>query len=298
MSALEEEAKHFWETRGESAQQSPTRAVLLAPVSEEEALFLDRLEKNQLLPWMNLTPGMRVLDLGCGTGRWTRTFAKQRAKVVALDVSPGFLAQTKRALEEDDTAEQVTLFLANISLGKLPPEVEGRFDLIFIGGVLQYVEDEAVRSLFQELTARLTPNGKLLVREGVRSQRTKEETRVLGGTPYSVIYRAPDEYPRFFAQSQLRLLRQENLAGFSTVDLVEKLMLRFGVPYYGGSNELQLSPDGAGWAKFITAVTPFFAMIWPRADRGAVVLHKLMGNKTFLASHQAFLVESTQIKAY
>lgn len=291
MSNLEELAKQFWETKGETAQQSPTRAVMLAPVSEEEAVFLDTLERNQLLPWMRLRPGMRVLDVGCGTGRWARRFAAHETSVVAMDVSPGFLEIAKQALSADGTLHRVTLLRADLSLGRLPEEVQGPFDLIFVGGVFQYIEDDAVVSLLNEFVQKLAPDGRIILREGIRSERLREEHGAFEGTPYSVIYRDRTDYPRFFAQTNLRLLQQANLAGFSTVDLAEKALSRFNIASYGSSEQqLELSPDGALWAKFITAVTPLFAFVWPRADRGAVVLHKLLGDKNFWASHQVYLL--------
>jgi SAM-dependent methyltransferase len=291
MSSLEESAKSFWEARGEQANQQPTRAVLLAPVSEEEALFLDTLERDQLLPLMHLRPGMRVLDVGCGSGRWTRRFAAQGAEVVACDISTGLLEMLRAALLKENTHERVTLLRSDLSTGKIPEEVVGNFDLIFIGGVLQYIEDAAVLSLLQQLRGRLSANGRLLMREGIRRERAREEHGTFEGTPYSVIYRDRSDYPRFFTQSGWRVITQKNLAGFPTVDLVEKLLSRFNVASYGSAEQLQLSPDGALWAKFITTVTPFFAYVWPRADRGAVVLHKLLGERDFWASHQVFLLE-------
>jgi SAM-dependent methyltransferase len=291
MSTLEESAKSFWEARGVESHKSPTRAVTLAPVSEEEALFLDTLERNQLLPMMKLRPGMRVLDVGCGTGRWTRRFASHGATVVACDVSPGLLDTLRKSLQEEGTLSHTTLLRVDLSTGKLPEEVGADFDLIFVGGVLQYIEDEAVLSLLQQLRERLAPTGKLMLREGIRRERAREEQGVFEGTPYSVLYRDRSDFPRFFAQSKLRLIEQKNLAGFPTVDLVEKLLSRFQIASYGSAEQLELSPDGAVWAKFITAVTPFFAFIWPRADRGAVVLHKLLGERDFWGSHQVFLLE-------
>jgi len=42
-----------------------------------------------------LTPGMRVLEIGCGTGLFTRAFAATGCHVDAIDVSPDLLAHTQ-----------------------------------------------------------------------------------------------------------------------------------------------------------------------------------------------------------
>ena len=43
----------------------------------------------------HLGPGMRVLELGCGTGYFTRELARSRADVIAIDVSPELLEIAK-----------------------------------------------------------------------------------------------------------------------------------------------------------------------------------------------------------
>src|SRR6478672_2671985 len=39
----------------------------------------------------HLRPGMNVLELGCGTGYFTRELARSGAEIVAIDVSPELL---------------------------------------------------------------------------------------------------------------------------------------------------------------------------------------------------------------
>ena len=43
----------------------------------------------------HLEPGMRVLELGCGTGYFTRELAHSGADVIAIDVSPELLEIAK-----------------------------------------------------------------------------------------------------------------------------------------------------------------------------------------------------------
>ena len=43
----------------------------------------------------HLKPGMSVLELGCGTGYFTRELARSGAEVVAIDVSPELLEIAK-----------------------------------------------------------------------------------------------------------------------------------------------------------------------------------------------------------
>ena len=45
-----------------------------------------------------ITPGMQVLDLGCGTGELTRMIAAAGAQVSAVDASPGMLGEAEEKI--------------------------------------------------------------------------------------------------------------------------------------------------------------------------------------------------------
>jgi SAM-dependent methyltransferase len=93
-------------------------------ISEEE-LQLDR-------GWF---PGKRVLDAGCGGGRWSYGLAKLGAHVTAADTNPSALAATRAALEElGAPAEFIRSDLETID-AKLPHD---SFDLVWSWGVLHH----------------------------------------------------------------------------------------------------------------------------------------------------------------
>lgn len=83
-------------------------------------------------------PGRRVLDIGCGMGRWLSGFARLGARVDGVDISPAacqFLAQTYR------DAANVRIVNANLfDLSQTPIE-EKTYDLVFAWGVLHHTED-------------------------------------------------------------------------------------------------------------------------------------------------------------
>ncbi len=49
------------------------------------------LEQRMLLPWLERIPARRVVDVGCGTGRWTAPLG-----AVGIDLSPAMLAVASR----------------------------------------------------------------------------------------------------------------------------------------------------------------------------------------------------------
>ena len=50
---------------------------------------------------LNLKPGMRVLDVGCGTGSQAIPAARTGAQVTAIDIAPNLLAQAAERAERD-----------------------------------------------------------------------------------------------------------------------------------------------------------------------------------------------------
>ena len=75
--------------------------------------------------------GMRVLDVGCGTGRMAIPFAQQGARVAALDFSDGMLARLREDIPADveDRIEILKADWAELDLAER--EWQAGFDLAF-----------------------------------------------------------------------------------------------------------------------------------------------------------------------
>ena len=100
-------------------------------------------------------PGMRAIDLGCGTGELTRIMHDVLgcASTVGLDQSSAMLARTVGHASPDLTF--VTGDIAN-----LDPTL-GPFDLIFSNAALHWLRDHG--DLLPRLVSRLAPGGQIAV---------------------------------------------------------------------------------------------------------------------------------------
>lgn len=111
---------------------------------------------NALIGQLGISPGERVLDLGCGTGHTACLIAKRHnAGVVAADLRPGMLTWAqKRALREGVT-NAVRLVAGDAH--RLPFK-DGSFDAALVESVLIFCD---VSTVIAELHRVLKPGGRL-----------------------------------------------------------------------------------------------------------------------------------------
>jgi len=121
-------------------------------------------------------PGMRVVDLGCGTGELTRALHEQlgAAETLGIDNSPEMLAKAPSAAGLRFENAGIESFAGN------------NLDLVFSNAALHWIPDH--ERLFGPLTAMLAPGGQLAVQMPANddhpSHRTAAEVaRELGVEP-------------------------------------------------------------------------------------------------------------------
>jgi len=106
--------------------------------------YIDIVQKKAFKTALNTLPleGKRVLDFGCGTGRWCRILAAKGADVTGVDISEQAIALAQRTTESN----RVRYLVSAIADLELPPH---SFDIICCVTVLQHVTDpvELQRSL-------------------------------------------------------------------------------------------------------------------------------------------------------
>lgn len=110
---------------------------------------------DEALRFAGISPGMRVLEVGCGMGRYTLLLAKLGVRVEGLDLSPSLL---EKLSEFDGGRHNIPLYCGDIV--NHPPELDGKFDAVVGFFVLHHLHD---LTLCFEAIARLAkPAGRVV----------------------------------------------------------------------------------------------------------------------------------------
>jgi ubiquinone/menaquinone biosynthesis C-methylase UbiE/uncharacterized protein YbaR (Trm112 family) len=112
--------------------------------------------QRQLRTFLQLAPGDRVIDLGCGSGRSMLWNAASGARLIGSDVSPYFAREARARVE--------------LTLGDLRqlPFPDGTFTKGYALDVLEHLSPEALDAMLREAARVMAPGGALFVYSHVR----------------------------------------------------------------------------------------------------------------------------------
>jgi 2-polyprenyl-3-methyl-5-hydroxy-6-metoxy-1,4-benzoquinol methylase len=158
--------------------------------------MIDVSQRLALAPWLRVPPGTRVLDIGCGVGRWSCQLAARGAQVTGVDISPTMIRQAilrAGARGVGDRCRFLVQDLAALAAGDT-------FDLILGVTVLQHILEPAhLRAALERMVGHLAANGRLVLLEAAPSR--------YATACDSAIFRARhrDSYLQLFGECGLRL---------------------------------------------------------------------------------------------
>ena len=134
-------------------------AERMAAFLEQRSQFADQVEVNRaLLSALDLQPGERVLEAGCGSGALARMAAGSQERgihLVGLDISPDFLAFARRI----DSQDSQVLYVAG-DVQSLPL-TSGSFDAAIAARLLLHVDDPL--PVVCELARAIRPGGRIVL---------------------------------------------------------------------------------------------------------------------------------------
>ncbi len=120
----------------------------------------ENLERRHLLDLLDVPPrGLRVLDVGCGTGSWAGELGRLGARVWGVDRSPAMIeAARRKATRQGGNGGSVEFLVGD---ARRLPFSDARFDLVTALLMLEWSEDP---EMVMREAARVTrPGGRVLV---------------------------------------------------------------------------------------------------------------------------------------
>ncbi len=163
----------------------------------------------------NLDPNGVALDLGSGIGHWAEQFAHDFSRVVAVEGSRALYQALKERCAEYPNVRPV---LDNV----LSFELDGKYDLVFLGGLLMYLDESDVIALLQRLAPCLGPGGIILCREST----VRGETVTREGD-YPVVYRSVSVYRDLFERCGLNIQHLERNEPYVLVQMACELIKKW-----------------------------------------------------------------------
>ncbi len=154
----------YWEDRARrfAGERQGLAAVCAYGMPEFYNRAIDWEQRQALAPWLDLAPGTRVLDVGCGVGRWSRLLAGRGAWVKGVDLSPTMVDEARRRAVEDGVQQRCRFEVRDLSSLDLGEQ----FDIILGVTVLQHIVDPAaLRAALLAMTAHLAPGGRMILLE-------------------------------------------------------------------------------------------------------------------------------------
>ena len=186
----------YWEDRARrfAAQGEGLAAVCAYGMPGFYNRLIHWCQRLALEPWFKVVPGMRVLDVGCGVGRWSLLLADRGALVTGVDLSPTMIGEARRRAAAGGVAQQCQFHVQDLA----QLDAGGKFALVLGVTVLQHILDpDALRSAIGRMADHLAPGGRMVLLEAAPVGFSKHcDTTVFRARQRSV-------YLELFAQSGL-----------------------------------------------------------------------------------------------
>jgi cyclopropane fatty-acyl-phospholipid synthase-like methyltransferase len=128
-----------------------------------------------LIEQLKLRPGLRVLDVGCGTGGTMVRFAKYKpARIDGVDVTPAMLRVASQRIRLARLSDRSALQL--IEPGGQLPFADASYDRVYTESVLGFQDAEGVQALLREIFRVLKSGGRYVANEAIWRSEVAAET--------------------------------------------------------------------------------------------------------------------------
>lgn len=209
--------KDFYEKRAKSSTSGNVGTVLLGNPDPQFLNERNAFDRDYVIPMLNIGSETRVLDIGCGIGRWAGFILPNCGFYCGVDFSPEMVRVTKQVCQNLGGHSALYCMPAAEAVNQTADFYGGSFETVIAAGVFTYINDSDAQHFFQQLPNLLAEHCIIYLEEPVGLQ----ERLTLNDFPsealqtsYSAIYRTPEEYMELYAPlfaSGFSVMKQEYL---------------------------------------------------------------------------------------
>lgn len=159
--------KEYWKGVAENSRAADATGFAAVLHPDAPPWFNRRIDELQFravrraLALAEIPPGARVLDVGCGTGRWVRRFQQAGYRATGVDATPAMLCLARL----HETALPLLAGEAH-----LLPFADAAFDCVSDITVVQHIPAPVQPKALAELLRVLKPDGRLILMELIRGR--------------------------------------------------------------------------------------------------------------------------------
>lgn len=210
------ETKQFFKKRAEKFKEdNPYSVTMYQDDNQELVRERNQKEVDKLLPMLKLQKKSRVLDVGCGIGRWADALPEYIEAYCGVDFC-GELIEIA-----DKRNKKANFFFCEGATSEIEQVLQerekGTYNTVLVVGNLIYLNDEDIKTAFEQIERICEPHAVICIREpiGIEDRLTlkdffSEELK----DNYNVIYRTRAELMNFFEGSFLKKGFQIQKEGF------------------------------------------------------------------------------------
>lgn len=119
----------------------------------EISLFDFLCTKEIFMEYLNPQKNDKILEIGCGSGVWTESIARNCNEIIAIDISPHMIKEARKYAHE----KNIKFLTGNLS----SMSIKQKFDKIFAIRSFEYIEDKL--QVIRKMHELLRSDGKLIV---------------------------------------------------------------------------------------------------------------------------------------